>query len=329
MRNEPPMVRLARYAMGARFEAVLFGEDETQMRAAGEAALDEIEYYSSYLDLFRKDSFLSFINRTAYEKPVRIDGDLMELIEHCLDVSRLSEGAFDITVGPLMECWGFHNGRPSVPKQAMLDTIRTKVGFEKLFIDKDQSTVRFTEPEMRIDFGAVAKGFALDRAGEILKESGPLAALIHGGTSSVLAIGAPPGEDGWKVALKAPSKDESALKIVTLHDCALSVSAPHGRSFIEQGEMLGHVMDPVKGAPVKSADLAAVVCKSAAKADAWSTAFLVLAPDAPEKIDMTRNDMTALIHRKNRFGDSTQLIGHSPKVFKDPGSQPGVQEVIE
>jgi thiamine biosynthesis lipoprotein len=130
-------------------------------------------------------------------------------------------------------------------------------------------SVRLTRPGVTLDFGAVAKGFALDRAAAIVREHGVRSALLHGGTSSVVGIGAPPGEDGWRVAVRSDAEP----RMVTLHNRAMSVSAPRGR---RNSDGHGHILDPRTGASAGSADTAAVLCDRADVADAWSTALVVL-----------------------------------------------------
>jgi thiamine biosynthesis lipoprotein len=327
MPEEAHPLRLARFAMGTRFEAVLFGADEVEMRSAGEEALDEIDALNDRLDLFRKDSFLSFLNAMAYSKPVRMDAELFELLALCQKVTQDSDGAFDITVGSLMTCWGFHQGSPGTPVKAELEQTIESVGFELLDLDHDNLSVRFLRPGMRLDFGAVAKGFALDRAGEILKDRGIQSALLHGGTSSILALGAPPGAQAWRVGVRDPRKKDALLRVGELVDCAFSVSAPHGRAFEQDGKTMGHVMDPVTGAPADSATLVAAICPSAALADAWATALLVAGPERFGALVQKVGWMTALLLRMDGLGSGIEIQGPCKERFKQPGTSTDVLEI--
>ena len=136
---------------------------------------------------------------------------------------------------------------------------------------------------------------------------------------TVLALGAPPGEAGWKVAIKAPGPDDRLLKVVALDRSALSVSAPHGRAFEKEGDTFGHVMDPRCGAPAASAALCAVVCRCAALADAWSTALLVAGPDRFESMLENETEITALLCHEGPAGLTVKTAGHDPDLFHDPG----------
>jgi thiamine biosynthesis lipoprotein len=138
-----------------------------------------------------------------------------------------------------------------------------------------QRSVQFRRAGVRIDPGALGKGWALDRAARLLREAGVERALLHGGTSSVLALGAPQDSAGWRVVLRDPDDGGQVLAAIFLKDGALGVSAPHGQRVQRGGRMIGHLLDPRTGQPAKGARLAAVAVRSAADADALSTALLV------------------------------------------------------
>jgi thiamine biosynthesis lipoprotein len=268
---------LAAPAMGTRFEVVLAGGDEARLRAAGEAVLAEVCRLSETLSAFGRGSMVSYINLHAAEGPVNVDRELFGLLATCQEGWRASEGAFDITVGPLMEAWGFRG-----QAHGDVEAARERVGMDKVVLDAARGTALFARPGMRLDLGGVAKGFALDIAAGVLRDAGVECALMHGGTSSVMAIGGPPGEDGWKV--RVGSRD------VVLRDRALSVSAPRGRMIESDAGPLGHVLDPRTGAPAMGAELACAVCGSGVWAEIWSTALLVLRrrPDGmPRDVEAT------------------------------------------
>jgi thiamine biosynthesis lipoprotein len=146
-----------------------------------------------------------------------------------------------------------------------------------------------------IDLGAIGKGHAVDCAAETLREAGVTSALLHGGTSTVYGLGAPPGADGWKIAI-APAPDQPPRQMaVVLRDHALSVSAVWGRCFDAGGKRFGHVIDPRTGWPVNNAVQAAVVLPSATETDALSTALLVLGLEGHEAISRLRPDMRTLV----------------------------------
>ncbi len=267
--------------MGTRFEAVLAGEEEGRLRAAGEEALETIEEEDLRWSLFRRGSLLTLINARAGDVSVRLDEEAFDLLETCRAIHRDSEGAFDPTVAPLMRSLGFHPGPP--PPMA-------PVGMDAVDLDAGSRTVRFLRRGIALDLGAIGKGHALDLAAARLREAGIRCALLHGGTSSAVAIGAPPGREGWRIGIRGEEGAEPRL-FVELRDRALSVSAPHGRTLLRDGERLGHVLDPRSRRPEVRARAAAAVSPSARLADGWSTALLVLGERPPR----TPDDLTSAI----------------------------------
>jgi FAD:protein FMN transferase len=279
--SEDGFVRLACPAMGTRFEILAYGEDKVRLRAAAEEALREIERLERQLSAFRSDSMISRINACAAREPVLVEPGLFRLLTQCRELWRETRGYFDITVGPLMHCWGFREPRDHPPSAEEIGEARAKIGMQHVDLDEANRTVTFARPGLRLDLGAIGKGWALDEAAEFLREAGINSALIHGGTSTALAIGAPPGQEGWKIAVRpppAPSGErrggKETFQEVFLRDNSLSVSALSGRTVAGGGQTWGHVLDPLLGAPVHHTVLAAVVDESATRADALSTAFL-------------------------------------------------------
>lgn len=268
-------IALACHAMGCRWEMLLRGDDPIRLRAAGEEALAEIERLDAQLSLFRSTSEISGINARAAEEPVPVEPALFALLQVCAEVHRHTGGAFDITVGPLLHCWGFRCGRGAVPEGDALAEAHARVGMQHVQLDARTRTVRFLRPGMALDLGAIGKGYALECAADILRALGIHAALLHAGTSTVYAIGSPDGEDGWPVAIRHPGRTAGWTAVERLHDRALSVSAPHGRSFRARGRRFGHVIDPRTGRPTEGPRLAAVTHPSATVSDALSTAILV------------------------------------------------------
>jgi thiamine biosynthesis lipoprotein len=271
------MLRLATRAMGTRFELVL-GTARSSVRSLapyGEDALDIVEECDRRFSLFRADSWLAHVNRVASRSSVALDEDTFELLDACDRVHRESSGAFDVTVAPLMRALGFHGEAGDV------EEAREAVGWSAVELDRAARTLRFRREGVALDLGAIAKGHALDLAARRLRECGVASALLHGGTSSVIALGAPPGRDAWSIAIEG---GESAA-VVDLCDAALSVSAQHGRRLANGA---GHVLDPRTRSSCERDDVVAVAHRSARIADAWSTAILVLgeAPPAPRDLDV-------------------------------------------
>ncbi len=263
---ESPIL-LATSAMGTRFEALIAGADEgvspACARAAGEEAMALVRDWHARLSLFDRASVVSRLNREAADRPVRADDEVRRLLRRCLGLSRETGGLFDITAGALMHRWGFREGAPAGD---------ASWGSELIEIDDDAGTVRYLRPGVEIDLGGVAKGAVLDEAARLLSEHGLTSALLHGGTSTIVAIGAPPCEQSWRVRVG----DGPGAPIVDLCDTAMSVSAPTGRTLgVGEVSRIGHIMDPRDGRPATKALTAACVGPCALDTDAWSTALAI------------------------------------------------------
>lgn len=248
--------------MATRFELVLEGEDESSLGAIAEQAFDEIRCGEESWSLFRPGSLLAGVNREAASRPVRLDEPTFELLSTALIIARASGGAFDPTVAPLMRSLGFHD-RGEIEAEP-------RWGADHVHLDPATRSVRFDLEGIELDLGGIAKGYALDLAAEVLREHGIVRALLHGGTSSVVAIGAPPGQPGWLVALA----EELDAPRARLRDAALATSAPQSRTVERDGRRFGHVLDPAAGESACGASVVAVIAPRAVDADAWSTALL-------------------------------------------------------
>ncbi len=298
-------VTLARQAMATRFELVLHGSDESVLRAAGEEALDEIARVEDELSYVRPTSQVFRINQEGAHGPVRVAPRLFRLLQQARQLSAESGTTFDITVAALMRCWGLYTREGRVPEPGELAAARAKTGMNLVDLDDARSTVRFTREGVQLDLGSIGKGYAVQRAGELLREAGVTSALLHGGTSTVLAIGTPPDKDGWTIALEHPANVKGSqehtgvlvlpLAKVSLRDESLSVSAVWGKSFTAADRSYGHVIDPRTGQPTEGALLSAVVLPSATESDALSTMLLTLGPEGFEQALRLRPSMRALV----------------------------------
>jgi FAD:protein FMN transferase len=296
----PSSVAVARQAMATRFEIVLQGGDPVRLRAAGEEALDEVERLEGQLSLYRPTSSIANCNTRAAHEPVRIEPEVFRLLEHARRLHRDCGGVFDPTVGPLMKCWGFVGGTGRLPDPAALAAARQCVGMEHVHLDAEGFSVRFDRPGVMLDLGAIGKGYALERAAGLLREAGVRHALLHGGTSTIFALG--PQADGgpWKIAIEHPAtpllgEPHDPLTVVALQDEALSVSAVWGKSFQTGSRLYGHVIDPRSGEPVTAAVMAAVVLSSATETDALSTALLTVGPAGHDAIAALRTGLKSLV----------------------------------
>jgi FAD:protein FMN transferase len=334
MRRHTSSVAVAREAMATRFEIVLEGNNPVSLKAAGEAALDEIERLENQLSLYRPTSQISLINRRAAFEPVRLEPNLFRLLQHAQRLSAETAGAFDITVAPLVRCWGFMGGSGALPSPEAIDLAHAKVGMQWIELREEDFTIRFLKEGMMLDLGAIGKGFAIDQAVEVLRECGVNTAFIHGGTSTAYGLGRP-AAGSWKIAIPPPisanapmdpilsaadageANRSEVLTVVELIDEALSVSAPHGKAFSVEGKLFGHVLDPRCGRPVDGAALAAVVVPSATESDALSTALLVLGDTEQETMAGLRPGIRTLVAMPRANGSCFSITARGLTVAEE------------
>ena len=270
--------------MATRFELVLSPEhdgDEPRLRAIGEEALAEIARLETRLSVFQPTSDISWINANAGHRAVKVEPGLFGLLQRCLALSAATDGAFDVTVGPLMRLWKVRgdpddllDDRP-LPSPETVAEARTRVGYQHIRLDPRTSTIRFARQGMGLDLGAAGKGYAIGEAIAVLAAHGCTSALLHGGTSSLHAIGQPHDGDAWRIGWNPPGAPGHVFE---LRSGALSVSAVHGRAFWSEGRQYGHVVDPCTGWPTDAATSAVVTGPASLECDALSTALLVLGP---------------------------------------------------
>src|SRR5258708_151060 len=190
--------------MAARFELVLCGDDPVRLRAAGEEALDEIERLEGQLSLFRPTSEIAHVNARAARESVRVTPAVYSLLDHARRLTEETHGAFDITISPLMRCWGFREGSGHVPNPEVLTRARANTGMHLVHLDPERLTVRFAREGVSVDLGAIGKGYAIDRAVDLLREAGIDSALVHGGTSTIYGLGSAPDADPWRIQIPDP-----------------------------------------------------------------------------------------------------------------------------
>jgi thiamine biosynthesis lipoprotein len=273
-------VCLAIEAMATRFELVFPSVSDApaadRLHAVGEESLAEVARQEARLSAYRADSDIAWINAHASDRAVKVEPGLFALLTRCLALSEATAGAFDITVGPLMRVWQFAGagtgGAHPLPSAGLIADARVRVGYQHVRLDPDACTIRFDRAGMSIDLGAAGKGHAIDLAAGVLRAQGVTSALLHGGTSSVHAVGAPPDGPVWTIAWDTPRGRHR----FPLCDAALSISAAHGKAFTHDGRAYGHVIDPRTGWPSAGANSALVTGPGSLECDAISTALLVL-----------------------------------------------------
>ena len=190
-------VKVSRATMGTEVVLLVYAPSAEssleEMRYMTDAAFDAVVSMEQRVSTWIPTSFTSHINHDAAQAPVKTSDELVGLIANAKRLYAATGGVFDITVGPLLELWGFYKKQGHFPSEAEMETALKEVGLDKVQLDEKAGTVHFLQKNMRLDFGGIAKGLSLDYAAEVLKEHGVKNAILHAGTSTVVAMGAPPG----------------------------------------------------------------------------------------------------------------------------------------
>ena len=216
--------RASRTIMGTLCEVQIYDTDAARAEAASTRALDEMARVDRLLSNYDAASELSALNREAAKAPVRVSDELFAFVRDSRAYYDATDGTFDPTVGPLVRAWGFFTLRPSKPGDAAIADARARSGFDKVRLDPAARTVFYTVVGVEFDPGGIGKGYAADRAVEVLRRAGVDAALVSAGGSTLNAIGHPPDRAGWRIAIKDPADAAHPYAYVELRDASLSTS---------------------------------------------------------------------------------------------------------
>jgi len=302
--GESYFVRVTRQAMACEFEVRFSAGKYDQGTERALAALDLVETLEDQLSVFRESSEICRINRTAAEAPVEIEARLFTLLETTMRLHDETDGALDLTSGPLWEAWGFARCEGAVPDEKQLAEALQCVGCQLVRLDPENRTIHFQKPGVGLNLGSVGKGYALDRCAEVLVEGGIDSFLIHGGGSSVVASGSPVTLDderteesrgGWEVGIVHPLRPERRLAKLRLANQALATSGSWAQSFVHEGHRYSHILDPRSGRPAEGILSATVIAPTATLADALSTALFVLGPDKALEFCRNRPEIGAVL----------------------------------
>jgi len=263
-------------AMGTGITVVAYGEDRFRLQAAVNAALDEAKRLDELLSNYRPASEWSLLNKSAGQRPFRASKELFDLLQACRHYTKASDGAFDISVGPLMKVWGFYKGSGRFPHRAEVRNALASVGFDKVQLNASDRTVSFSRNGMELDPGGIGKGYAADRMAEILKNGGIHSALITAGSSSIYAIGVPPTDPrGWQVMIRHPKDPSKTLEVVYLKDESMSTSGNYEKFFRAEGKIWSHIMDPRTGYPAQGMYSVSVITPRCIDSEAWTKPYYI------------------------------------------------------
>lgn len=260
------------FAMDTLIEVTLFAGSEKKAQAALDELKTECLRIENKFSPFKETSEIKRINNRPDRGRIIIGDETAGLIRSALDYAKETEGAFDITVGPVKWLWGLGSGQePSKPPDPEIREALKHVGWKKIRLSGD--TLLFDDPETRIDVGGIAKGYALKRMAEIVRRGGISSFLINAG-GDIIAGDPKPGGEEWLIAIQHPRRPDGFIRKERLSNTCIVTSGDYERFFIEDGIRYHHIFDPATGYPARGLISATVVSDDPIRADVYSTALI-------------------------------------------------------
>jgi thiamine biosynthesis lipoprotein len=305
-----PGARLSRFEftethMGSPFKIVLYSSDEAAARRASRAAFDRIAALDAAFSDYQPDSELMRLCDRAGGPPVKVSDDLFDILLRSRSIYERSNGAFDVTVGPVVRLWRRARRDGKMPSAEALARARGLVGFDLVELDPAARTVRLRKPGMKLDLGGIAKGYASDAAVAVLKRQGVDRALVAG-AGDIVVSGPPLGRDGWTIAVAPLDHPEAPSDLrLSLHDAAVSTAGDTERYVVIDGKRYSHIVDPRTGLGVVDRCSVTVVARDGATADALDTAVYALGPARGLPLVESTKGAAAVIVRATDRGRQT------------------------
>ena len=325
--RELTLFKKAALSMGTVFEVSAYVANKYEAEEAFNDVFKEVNRLDYLMSNYKEESELSEINKNAASGPTTCDNELAYVIEQSLQYSDITDGAFDITIGPLMKKWGFFKEQGRVPNKEELKSVLESVSFKNIVIGEEVKKSLFRDPSIlktisfkhsgtQIDLGGIGKGYAVDMAIRVLKGNGINSALINF-AGNIYAYGTPPGKDSWVIGLQHPRKSEGLLGSFEIRDKAVSTSGDYEKFFTIDGERYSHIIDPGTGSPVKGIVCVTIVTDNATRADALSTGVFVLGLDKGMDLIEKLSDVEGIIIYEDADSRlSTETSGGMEALFR-------------
>jgi len=261
--------------MGSRFEITVVANDSVQAQQFINLAINEIKRIEKLISSWDKNSQTSHINTNAGIAPVVVDSELIELIDRSIQISKLTDGAFDISYASMDKIWKFDGSMKIMPSSQLIVASVAKVGYQNIIINKNESTVFLKLPGMKIGFGAIGKGYAADKAKELLIANGVTAGIINA-SGDMNTWGKQPDGNEWKVAITNPLNKNNVFAMLPVTDGAVVTSGNYEKYITFNGKRYTHIIDPRTGYPSSGIISATVFAPKAELADALATSVFVM-----------------------------------------------------
>ncbi|HHT9117714.1 MAG TPA: FAD:protein FMN transferase [Candidatus Hypogeohydataceae bacterium YC38] len=320
-REPGDLYKETRLVMGTYAEVSVYAEDKALASQAIEEAFEELDRLDGLMSNYKSSSELSRINQEAPKAPTGCNEELLGVIERSLGYSILTQGAFDITVEPLVSRWGFYEGKVKVLEEKELEAVLPAVSYKNILIQGQPTpggsrTIFFKNPQTRIDLGGIGKGYAADKAVEILRKKGITSACVNLG-GNIYALGSPPGRETWRVGVLHPRQKGLLIGYLELRDKGVATSGDYERFFTIEGKRYSHIIDPRTGKPAQGVVSVTIVAPNATEADALSTGVFILGVKDGKELLSSLKDVDGLIaYEEGDKGIIFELTEGMNRLFK-------------
>ena len=262
--------------MGNRFEISVIDDDARQAEQYIDEAIAEVRRIEALLTTFSNDSQTNQINQQAGIQPVRVDREVFGLIQRSLRISALTQGAFDITYGSIdKSLWNFDTNMTALPSPETARQLVRLINYRNVWLDEAQCTVFLKEKGMRIGFGGIGKGYAAERARQLLRDQGVMSGIVNA-AGDLTTWGNQPNGTPWTIGIADPNAKNQAFSYLSISDLAVATSGNYEKYAVIHGKRYSHTIDPKTGLPVSGIKSVTIICPNAEIADAMATPVMVM-----------------------------------------------------
>nr|WP_317042682.1 FAD:protein FMN transferase [Psychroflexus sp. S27] len=284
--------------MGSKFDITVVANSQTEANQYFEIAIAEMKRIENLISSWKPTSQTSAINRNAGIKPVKVDDELLQLIKRSIDISKITDGAFDISFASIDHIWKFDGRAHSMPAESLINASVKVIDFRQIVLDKEKSTVFLKKKKMKIGFGAIGKGYAADKAKQILIRKGVVGGIINA-SGDMNTWGEQPDEKPWKIAITNPLDKTKSYGLFELNNQAVVTSGNYEKYITIDGERYAHIIDPRTGMPTKGILSVTIFAPKAEMADALATSVFVMGSDVGLNIINQIPQVEAIIVRND------------------------------
>ena len=260
--------------MGCAFELIVADENGEQAQLWLQQGVEEIKRIEQLLTEYDEGSETSLLNRNAGKEPVKVSHEVYDLLVRCSSIATLTQGAFDISIGPLKKLYHFKKGDYNLPSRSLLQATLCHVGHEHILLLPD-CKVLLRKKGMRISFAAIGKGYAADKVKQLWVANGVKAGVVNA-SGDLTVIGTKADSSSWQAGIANPDEPNSVLLYVPLHDCSIATSGDYEQYFIKDGVRYSHTLNPKTGYPLTGVKSVSIISHSAELCDALATAVYVM-----------------------------------------------------